>query len=132
MYSIFNSNHNKLWLWLTMTLSLVWYHSLWPWLYHMYDIINFDHNFIIFMTLFTVIMYSTGWSIITVKEYELIAQARKQPIRGIRCHFVHQIGTFWYLVSKKFHNCLVIIHLSRLLSCITVEICKIHWELMIS
>ena len=26
----------------------------------------------------------------TAKEYELIAQARKQPISWIRCHFVHQ------------------------------------------
>ena len=38
----------------------------------------------------------------TAKEYEHIDQARKQPIRWIRCHFVHYIGTFLYIVSKKF------------------------------
>ena len=74
---------------------------------------------------------STGWSIMTVKEYDLIAQARKQLISWIRYHFVHKFGTFWYLVSKKIHNFSVIIHLSTLLRCITVDICKIHWEMMI-
>ena len=34
------------------------------------------------------------------------------------------IGTFWYLVSKKFHNHSVIIHLVRNLRCETVKIWK--------
>ena len=70
--------------------------------------------------------YITGWSIMTVKEYELIAQAKKQPISLDICPFHHCIGTFWYLVSKKFHDHPVIIHLERLLRCETVNIWKIH------
>ena len=38
---------------------------------------------------------------------------------------------FWYLVSQKFHNFLVIIHLWRLLRQVIVRIWKIHWKLMI-
>ena len=30
----------------------------------------------------------------TAKEYELIAQARKQPISLDRCPFVHKVCTF--------------------------------------
>ena len=40
-------------------------------------------------------------SIMTVKEYELFALAKKQPINWPICPFHHWIGTFWYLVSKK-------------------------------
>ena len=62
----------------------------------------------------------------TVKKYELIAQAKKQPISLDICPFHHYIGTFWYLVSKKFNDHPVIIHLDRLLRCETVQIWKIH------
>ena len=68
----------------------------------------------------------------TVKEYELNAQAKKQPISWDICPFHHYIGTFWYLVSKKFHDHPVIIHLERLLRCKTVKIWKIHWKLKYS
>ena len=68
----------------------------------------------------------------TEKKYELIAQAKKQPISWDTCPFHHYIGTFWYLVSKKFHNHSVTIHLVRLLRCETVKIWKIHWKLMFS
>ena len=75
---------------------------------------------------------STGWSIMTVKKYELIAQAKKKPISlGIR-PFHHYIGTFWYLVSKQLNDHPVIIHLERLLRCETDNIWKIHWKLKYS
>ena len=45
-------------------------------------------------------------------------------------HFT-EIGPFWDLVSKKFHNHSVIIHLWRLWGCIIAEISKIHWKSMI-
>ena len=64
--------------------------------------------------------------------YELIAQAKKQPLSWDTCPFHHYIGTFWYLLSKKFHEHPVIIHLERLLRCKTVKIWKIHWKLMFS
>ena len=35
------------------------------------------------------------------------------------------------LISKKFHNISVIIHLGRLLGCVIAEISKIHWKSMI-
>ena len=47
------------------------------------------------------------------------------------CFHFTEIGPFWYLVSKKFHNHLVIIHLWRLWGCIIAEISKIHWKSMI-
>ena len=59
----------------------------------------------------------------------LIAQAKKQPISWDICPFLHLIGTFWYLVSKEFHDNLIIFHLERLLRCETVKIWKIHWKL---
>ena len=63
----------------------------------------------------------------------LIAQARFQPKTLERWTFSDEIGTFWYLVSEKFHNhLLVIIHLVRLLRCKTVKIWKIHWKLKYS
>ena len=40
----------------------------------------------------------------TAKEYELIAQAKKQPLSEDKCPFHHYIGTFLHLVSKKFHD----------------------------
>ena len=48
------------------------------------------------------------------------------------CQIVPEIGPFWYLVSKKFHNHEVIIRLLRLLRCETVKIWKRHWKLMFS
>ena len=74
---------------------------------------------------------NTGLSVGTVKNFLLIARARKQPISWDRCLFVHQTRTFWYLVSQKINNHSVIIHLWRLLRCISVKILKIHWKLMI-
>ena len=62
----------------------------------------------------------------TVKEYELIAQAKKQPVSLDICPFHHCIGTFLYLVSTKFFKHPVIINLERLLRCETVTISKIH------
>ena len=41
------------------------------------------------------------------------------------CFHFTEIGPFWDLVSKKFHNHSVIIHLWR---CIIAEISKIHWK----
>ena len=73
----------------------------------------------------------TGWLLETVKNYLLTNRATKQPVSWHRCLFVHQICTFWYLVSKDFDNYSVIKHLWRLWRCKTVEICKIHWKLMI-
>ena len=49
----------------------------------------------------------------TVKKYELVAQAKKQPISRDICPFHHYIGTFGYLVCKTFHDHPVIIHLER-------------------
>ena len=69
---------------------------------------------------------TTGCFRFIVKMFELITQARKQPISSDRWHFFLLIGTFWYLVSKKFHNHSVIIHLVRNLRCETVKIWKIH------
>ena len=60
----------------------------------------------------------------TDKKYEVIAHAKKQPIRWDACPFYHYIGTFCYLLSKKFHDHSVIVHLVRLLRCETVNICK--------
>ena len=48
------------------------------------------------------------------------------------CQIIPEVGPFRYLVSKKFHNHSVIIHLWRLWRSKTVEICKIHWKLIIS
>ena len=62
----------------------------------------------------------------TVKVYELIAQAKKQPVSLEICPFHNYIGTFLYLVSKKFLDHPVIFHLEILLRCETVKIWKIH------
>ena len=67
----------------------------------------------------------------TAKKFEFIAQAKKQHISRDRCPFIHYIGPFWYLVSKKFYHHSVIFHFERLLRCETVKIWKIHWKLMI-
>ena len=75
-------------------------------------------------------MQPTGCSLETVKNYLLINQATKQPISWDRCLFVHQICTFWYLVSKNFNSYSVIFNLRRLWRCKTLEICKIHRKLM--
>ena len=47
------------------------------------------------------------------------------------CFHFTEIGPFWDLVSKIFHNHSVIIHLWRLRRCIIAEISKIHWKSMI-
>ena len=62
----------------------------------------------------------------TVKKYELIAQAIKQLISLDICPVHHYIGTFCYLDSKKFNDHPVIIHLESLLRCETVKLWKIH------
>ena len=49
-----------------------------------------------------------------------------------RCLFVHQICTFWYLVSKHFNSYSVIIHIWRHWRWKTVDICKIHRKLIIA
>ena len=67
--------------------------------------------------------HSTGCFIMIDKKFELIARARKQPISWDRCFFVDETYTFSYLVSKKFHDHSVIIHLYRLFKIIFVEIC---------
>ena len=46
------------------------------------------------------------------------------------CQIIPEVGPFRYLVSKKFHNHSVIIHLWRLWRSKTEEICKIYWKLM--
>ena len=58
------------------------------------------------------------WSLLLRLESNLLAQTGDI--------FFLFIGTFWYLVSKKFHNHSVIIHLVRNLRCETVKIWKIH------
>ena len=73
---------------------------------------------------------TTGCFRFIVKKLELITQAKKQPSSSDRWHFFLFIGTFWYLVLKKFHNHSVIVHLWRLWRSKTVDICKIHWKLM--
>ena len=77
------------------------------------------------------VLCNTGCSLETVKNYLLMNRATKQPVSWDRCLFVHQICTFWYLVSKKFNTYTVIIHLWRLWRCKTVDVYKIHWKLMI-
>ena len=72
---------------------------------------------------------TTGCFVETVKNYLLIAQAKKKPISLAICPFDYYIGIFWYLVSKKFNDHPVIIHLEILLRCETVQIWKIHWKL---
>ena len=47
------------------------------------------------------------------------------------CFHFTEIGPFWDLVLKKFHNHSVIIHLWRLRRCIIAKISKIHWKSMI-
>ena len=74
------------------------------------------------------IIFHTGCFVETVKNYLLIARARKQLISWDRCPFVHQICTFWYLVSNIFPNYSVIIHLWRLYRCIIWKIWKMHWK----
>ena len=71
---------------------------------------------------------TTGCLLETVKDYLLIAQARKQTVSWDMCPFVHSICTSWYLVSKKVHNFSAIIHLWRLQKCIIEEIWKIYWK----
>ena len=68
----------------------------------------------------------------TVKKYELIAQAKKKPISLLIPPFHHYSGTFWYLVSEKCDDHPVIIHLEILLRCETIQIWKIHWKLKYS
>ena len=50
---------------------------------------------------------------------------------GDWCFHFTEVGPFWDLVSKKFHNHSVIIHLWRLRRCIIAEISKIYWKSMI-
>ena len=54
-----------------------------------------------------------------------------QHMSGDWCFHFTEIGPFWDLVSKKFHNHSVIIHLWRLRRCIIAKISKIHWKSMI-
>ena len=64
-------------------------------------------------------------------KYQDTILARNQPVSFEWCHLLLLPGPFWYLVSKSFHDLLVIIHIQRLWRCITMKICKIHWKLMI-
>ena len=74
---------------------------------------------------------STGWFFETdifncfisqnVKVYERSNYMENSPDRF----------PYWYLVSQKFQNFLVITHLWRLLRHIIVRIWKIHWKLII-
>ena len=74
---------------------------------------------------------STGWFFETdifncfifqnVKLYERSNYMENSPDRF----------PFWYLVSQKFHNFLVIIHLWRLLRQVIERIWKKNWKLMI-
>ena len=64
-------------------------------------------------------------------KYQVTILARNQPVSFEWCHLLLLPGPFWYLVSKSFHDLLVIIHIQRLWRCITMKICKIHWKLMI-
>ena len=73
-----------------------------------------------------------GWSYKTVFYKLLIILARCQRIIYDRWTFSDEIGTFWYLVSKKYHNHSVIIHLVRLWRSENVKIWKIHWKLKYS
>ena len=76
---------------------------------------------------------TTGCFVETVKNYLLIAQAKKKPISWDMCPFHHQIWKFSFIVvSKKIHNHSLIIHLERLCSCKTVKIWKFHWKLKFS
>ena len=54
-----------------------------------------------------------------------------QNMSGDWCFHFTEIGPFWDLVSKKFHNHSVIIHLWWFWRLIYVQICKIHWKFMI-
>ena len=64
-------------------------------------------------------------------KYQVTTLARKQPVSLKWCHLLPFPSPFWYLVSKKIHNYLGIIHTWRLLRGITVKICKIHWKFRI-
>ena len=71
----------------------------------------------------TLSLIYTGCFIMIDKKFELIAKAKKQPISWDRCFFVYETYTFPYLVSKNFHDYLLVIHLYRLFKMIFMEIC---------
>ena len=72
--------------------------------------------------------YHTGWSILTVNitlKTEKISLSQKAKL-----FFQPQHREF--LISQKFHNHSVIIHLGRLLRRINVKVWKIPWKLKFS
>ena len=75
--------------------------------------------------------YDTGCFFNMSKVICLWESLKIQNMSWDWCFHFTEIGPFWDLVSKKFHNHSVIINLWRLRRCIIAEIPKIHWKSMI-
>ena len=74
---------------------------------------------------------STGWFFETDIFKFFISQNVKASEKSNHMENSPNKFPFWYLVSQKFHNFLVIIHLWRLLRQVIERIWKLHWKLMI-
>ena len=74
---------------------------------------------------------STGCFFSMSKVICLWESLKIQNMSWYWCFHFTEIGPFWDLVLKKFHNHSVIIHLWRLRRCIIAKISKIHWKSMI-
>ena len=87
-------------------------------------------NFI--LEVFCLLSWATGCFFSMSKVMCLWESLKIQNMSGDWCFHFTEIGPFWDLVSKKFHNHSVIIHLWRLRRCIIAKISKIHFIIAIS
>ena len=90
---------------------------------------QYRYEFICFRTGFCFV--NTGCFFSMSKVICLWESLKIQNMSWDWCFHFTEIGPFWDLVSKKFHNHSVIIHLWRLWRCIIAKISKIHWKSMI-
>ena len=75
------------------------------------------------------LLYVQGVSGSLSKCWSLLLRLKSHLVAQTGDIFFLFIGTFWYLVSKKFHHYSEIIHLCSLGRLEIVEIWKIHWKL---
>ena len=103
---IFEPGHN-----MTLLLCLGWYHRVFMKYYSKINLpgVHLNVSKVIFL-----------WESLKI-----------QNMSSNWCFHFTEIGPFWDLVSKKFQNHSVIIHLWRLRRCIIAEISKIHWKSVI-
>ena len=76
--------------------------------------------------------HTTGWSTLTVRSNHTLKTEQIFLSLKAKLFFNHNIGSFWFLVSKKIHKHSVINILGRLLGFINVKVWKMPWKLKFS